>query len=271
MCATTTRSTSRRSRPGETATITAYTKPGSAGDEISAVIRIDDVVATSKSDIFTALALDHHLYLAMGGRVPGWKRALAGEVGPPNADAPATVNAGPEHIAALDDIRQFPTRWFGYEAIDLMYLTTSDREFLTGLLNEREGRKEAIAEWVRRGGHLLVSVGRNQDIVSQIEILQNILPVTVKGLQQFPALAGPARWTDPRHGAMENPPPRKDPNGPRQPVEVATLIPKPGRSRKLAERTRQQALAHRPRRLWPGQGYGGRVRSRSTALHELAR
>ncbi len=214
--------------PGETATITAYTKPGSAGDEISAVIRIDDVVATTKSDIFTALALDHHLYLSMGGRAPGWKRALAGEVGPPIPDAP-TVNAGPEHIATLDDIRQFPARWFGYEAIDLMYLTTSDRDFLTALLNEREGRKEAIAEWVRRGGHLLVSVGRNQDIVSQIEILQNILPVTVKGLQQFPALAGPARWTDPRHGAMENPPPRKDPNAPRQPVEIATLVAKPGR------------------------------------------
>src|SRR5262249_3936805 len=86
--------------PGETATLMAYTKPGSAGDEVTAVIRIDDVVAASKSDIAAAIGLEHHLYLTVGGRIPGIRRALAGEVGQPGPDGPPAY-AGPEHVASL--------------------------------------------------------------------------------------------------------------------------------------------------------------------------
>ena len=233
--------------PGETATITAYTKPGSTGDEVTAVIRLDNKILASKSEMAAAISLDHHLYLTVGGRAPGLKKALAGEVGPDTPDGQPAMGV-PEHVATLDDIRQFPLRWFGYEAVDLMFITTSDRDFLTAFLNEREGRKEAIAEWVRRGGHLIVTVGRNQDMVSQIEILANILPVTVKGIQQLPLLRGPAQWTNnARHGAMENQPPKADPTGKRQPVEIATLLAKPGREidRLLSEPTSDQLLVAR--------------------------
>jgi hypothetical protein len=230
--------------PNDSAVVTAYTKPGSAGDEIGAVIRIDGTIVASKSDVFAAIPLDHHLYLTLGGRVPGLKRAIAGQVVQHDEQ---TAYAGPEHVATIDDIRQFPNRWFGYESVDLLYLSTSDRDFLTAFLNEREGRKEALADWVRRGGHFVVSVGRNQDVVAQIDILQNMLPVTVKGLQQLPLLTGPARWTDARFGAVENPPPKNNPNGKRQPVEIATLLPKPGRDldKLVTEQTSNQLLVVR--------------------------
>ncbi|CAN5539481.1 hypothetical protein BH10PLA2_BH10PLA2_11440 [soil metagenome] len=231
--------------PNASETVLAYTKPGSAGDEISAVIRIDGTMVASKSDMFAAIPLDHHLYLTLGGRIPGLKRAITGQA-PKNEDQ--TAYGGPEHVTSIEtDIRQFPTRWFGYEGVDLLCFTTSDRDFLTSFLNEREGRKEALAEWVRRGGHIIVSVGRNQDMVGQIEILQNMLPVTVKGLQQLPLLRGPARWTDARFGAIENAPPKDKPKGPRQPVEIATLVPKPGRDidKLLSEQDSNQLLVVR--------------------------
>jgi hypothetical protein len=212
--------------PGDSATVMAYTKPGSESADVGVSIRMDGVLIAAKGDnYFPAIPLDHHLYLTIGGRAPGLKRAVAGQVGPDEQ----TAYSGPEHVVALDDIRQFPTRWFGYEAVDMMFLTTSDRDFLTAFLNEREGRKDALAEWVRRGGHIVVSVGRNQDIVSQIDALQQLLPVTVKGMQQLPLVRGPAKWTDSRFGALENPPPKLNPTGARPPVEVATLLPKAGR------------------------------------------
>ncbi len=215
--------------PGESTTVMAFTKPGSESADIGISIRMDGALIAAKGDnYFPAIALDHHLYLTVGGRVPGLKRAIAGQVGQPANDE-QTAYAGPEHVVALDDLRRFPNRWFGYEAVDMMYLTTSDRDFLTAFLNEREGRKDALADWVRRGGHLVVSVGRNQDIVAQFETLQSILPVTVKGLKQLPLLRGPARWTASGFSALESPPPKANPNGPRPPVEVANLIPRPGR------------------------------------------
>jgi hypothetical protein len=214
--------------PGEAATLIAYTKPGSSGDEIRVVIRIDDRIADSKGDIFGAIALDHHLYLTLGKRLGGLKRALSGEAANDQTE-PVGSFGGPQAVTGLDDLREFPSRWFGYEGVDMIVLCTSNRDFLTAFLNEREGRKEALAEWVRRGGRILVTVGRNQDIVSQFEILQNMLPVTVKGTQSLPFLTGPASWTTPAHGPVENPVPKANPNAPRPAVEIATLVPKSGR------------------------------------------
>ena len=37
------------------------------------------------------------------------------------------------------------------------------------------------ADWVRRGGRLIVSVGRNQDIVAALEPIRSFLPVTLAG------------------------------------------------------------------------------------------
>ena len=38
----------------------------------------------------------------------------------------------------MEDVQMFPNRWFAYEPIDCVFLTTGRRDFMTALLNERE-------------------------------------------------------------------------------------------------------------------------------------
>src|SRR5262249_39554325 len=65
---------------------------------------------------------------------------------------------------------RLPAQWFGYNGIDLLILTTGNDAFLKELLAPRnKERVSAIAEWVRRGGRLVVSVApRNQERVHRL-------------------------------------------------------------------------------------------------------
>ena len=222
--------------PREQATVIAYTKPGSANDGIRIEIRIDGRPAASKvENNYASFVLGRQLYLTMGSPLPGLKRAIApaNETAGKEDDAAAIAENSLQQIAALNDVRLFPTRWYGYEGIDLAVLCTGNREFLTNLLNEREGRKEALAEWVRRGGRLIVSLGRNQDIVAQMPIVQAMLPVVVQGANSVSLLRGVSPWTDSRFGALENKAPQDKPDAPRASFEVAKLARQPGREAEI--------------------------------------
>ena len=61
------------------------------------------------------------------------------------------------NVARLDTLAaSVPGRWIGYDAAETIVLDTNDRELMTKL-NTSGG--QALREWVRRGGHLVVSVG----------------------------------------------------------------------------------------------------------------
>ena len=48
-----------------------------------------------------------------------------------------------------------------------MILSTSNNLFVESLTNRAEkARQEALSEWVRRGGRLVVSAGRNHDLAA---------------------------------------------------------------------------------------------------------
>src|SRR5207244_2394343 len=140
--------------------------------------------------------LNQVLYVAVGDRLVGFRRALANEhknrpqagAGGEEDDDPFSRDTGSRRLAAIDDVRQLPTRWFAYEGVDLLFLTTGNREFVTALLNDQENRKEALAEWVRRGGRLIVSTGRNVDLLASLGPLQPLLPAEVGAKVQVPRL-----------------------------------------------------------------------------------
>jgi hypothetical protein len=61
------------------------------------------------------------------------------------------------NVARLDTLSAtVPGRWIGFDAAAAIVLDTNDRELMTRL-NTSGG--QALREWVRRGGHLVVSVG----------------------------------------------------------------------------------------------------------------
>jgi hypothetical protein len=215
--------------PNEQATVVAYTKPGSQGSEITVTALIDGKRVAQHQDSYAAMELGHQMFLAVGSHLPGLRSALnPKDPNRPEGEPAETRDQGPRHVTSVDDVRSLPNRWYAYEAVDLLILTTGDRDFLTALTNDREGRKEAIAEWVRRGGRLLVSVGRNQDMVAKLDVIHSLLPVAVTGLTPRPQLQSVrvfSRSDQPFQAGTR----RTDPSAARPPIEVAKLEPKPGR------------------------------------------
>jgi hypothetical protein len=59
-------------------------------------------------------------------------------------------------VARLAGVAPLPTRWYGYEGVDLVVLSTSEPEIYRQPFGER---LEALTHWVQLGGRLLLAVG----------------------------------------------------------------------------------------------------------------
>lgn len=67
-------------------------------------------------------------------------------------------------VALVEDLDRLPDAWYGYEGVDSVLLATGDSSAYLDL--EPDGRKlAALDEWIRLGGKLLLSVGRNAEEV----------------------------------------------------------------------------------------------------------
>jgi hypothetical protein len=163
--------------PNETFTALAYAKPGSLRSDFVIRVEADNRSAEVKK-AFDALGAADALCLTLGSRLNGLKQALAPQANPDN---PSPVMER-QRVASVDDVRALPHRWYGYTAADVVILTTGDRKFVDNLLQADPSRKQALADWVRRGGHLVISCGSNRDQLAELfRRLQIPLPVTVTG------------------------------------------------------------------------------------------
>ncbi|MGH7225182.1 MAG: hypothetical protein ACRELF_18325, partial [Gemmataceae bacterium] len=110
-----------------------------------------------------------------------------------NADAPGAA-APASAFVTIEKVADMPDRWFGYEAVDVLVLTTADDAFVADLLKMDAARRDALLEWVRRGGRLVLSVGRNQR--SAARWLENVPLVdgVIKGKLTRAALPNLQLW-----------------------------------------------------------------------------
>ncbi len=173
------------------AKVVAYTRSGSRyGDfTIRVVAGGKDLCQPFKLGMAAAgyqtangLEPNQGLYLALGTRLPGLS-GLGKVDAVPNQ--PNNVNNGERKaaVALLAGVSEMPAMWFGYNSADVVILATSDRNFDNGLLNDRV-RTAALAEWVRRGGRLIVCAGSNADVLKGSPDLAAMLPVDI-GEQYF--------------------------------------------------------------------------------------
>ncbi|HVS35002.1 MAG TPA: hypothetical protein VMS17_05430 [Gemmataceae bacterium] len=98
------------------------------------------------------------LYLSIGSRLA---RNMAGDQGEDKQKQTTP-------FAYIDDVSYMPDRWFGYEAVDCVVLTTGGELIKTLLEDSAADRRRALAEWVRRGGKLIVSVGANRQLAADL-------------------------------------------------------------------------------------------------------
>ncbi len=153
----------------------AYVRPGSTGATFSVALQQTDGSEvqrvgelsrdSSKKEILEPNEL---LYLTLGSSLHGLKVAPkpgAAEPAPQAESLDQDVSAS--GFAAIENVADLPDRWFGYDAVDVILITTSNGSFVDQLLNMDTARRDALLDWVRRGGRLVLSVGRNQQSVAK--------------------------------------------------------------------------------------------------------
>jgi len=76
-----------------------------------------------------------------------------------------------------------PGRWYGYDAAGAVVVDTNDKDVMARL----EVSGQALADWVARGGHLVVSVGANWQAVRD-SVLGPLLPGVPAGQERLTSL-----------------------------------------------------------------------------------
>lgn len=178
---------------GESTRVTAYARPGGPDAEFDIqildpqgrrvvnapqAITLPNGPASLMPDEFVILTLGQPMGIDQVPNLPGF---AAGGNGPAALTSSRT-GVVVERIEHQSD--QLPGRWYGFDAAGAVIVDTDDRESLQAL----EGaRGQALVEWVRRGGHLVVAVGENGQAVRD-SVLAPILPALPAGQERVPSL-----------------------------------------------------------------------------------
>jgi hypothetical protein len=167
---------------------------------------------TSKDEVLAATDI---LFLAAGAGLSQLKRAAEKLDRPEGKEAEVDPEAGRRQFVFADEVSLLPDRWFGYDAVDVVVLATGKRDFVNQLAQDSESpRRNALLEWVRRGGQLVLSVGRNKQEVAQLFSKMALLDCKVTGSEVVNRLTNLSNWCELAGNRQ-----------PLQQVEVATLVP----------------------------------------------
>jgi hypothetical protein len=81
-------------------------------------------------------------------------------------DAVATIRRQAETKLTVSRVAlaaQLPDRWFGYDGVDQLFITTSEKALLDSLTADQQ---QAIVDWVLLGGRLILSAGRHGEALT---------------------------------------------------------------------------------------------------------
>lgn len=157
-----------------------YLRPGAGTGETIITVRTAAGVPLSEPFRLRLRPRDTLTYavLSLGGPLPGFELPKVG------GDNATPLRNGRVVLATITDPADLPDRWVGYEAADLVVLTTGpgSEDFLRKLFGgspEFDARRTALVEWVRRGGRLVISAGANAALVGQLPGLRELLPFSL--------------------------------------------------------------------------------------------
>jgi hypothetical protein len=207
--------------------VMTFARTANASSDLQVVIRAKDgrVLAAEKPSrtAYSPFGPGSYLYLTAGSQRQAMREALfPRKAGQEEDDS----NADQTHCFAwTTDPKELPTRWFGYSSVDLMLLQTADQKFMEDLLADSGNRKEALAEWVRRGGRLVISVGRNHQLVKSLFEKMPLIGCNVTGSVQREQLTRVVEWS----GGVREPFTARGLKGGQAKLEIARLEIEPRR------------------------------------------
>lgn len=205
--------------PGEMP-YTAYVKLGRQG-EVTLRIWTDDGDASypvSESRVVTVQSRNPSTFavLSLGNirtfRLP----AVKSDISTTDANTSSRLRNGRVEIARCATIDDMPDQWFGYDGIDLVVMTTAGMpdDFLANLFDKDKSsasrylaRREALLEYVRRGGRLFITCGKKGNDLLQMEAFTRILPANIAATDSVDKLL--IEWGTGRSKLSMPPPPKK--------------------------------------------------------------
>jgi hypothetical protein len=165
-----------RLTPGRETTVLLYARFGRIRSEATVRFRVDGEVIAQKTFRTGTEADDDHFPPAILA-----SKQLIVVVGPSLLgvdEAVLLARHGPDvraEVVRLEDVEQLPTRWYGYEGVDAVVLSTSRPEIYRTL--KSGGRVEALDTWIRTGGRLVLCVGAAaEEILSEQAPLRRFAP-----------------------------------------------------------------------------------------------
>lgn len=205
-------------------TVVGYVVPAGDGSTFRVLLETQDgkvlrnqAIPSRESGRDVVVAAEDILFLGAGAGLAQLKRSADKLDKPDGKDAP-DLDQGRRQFAIADEVELLPDRWIGYDGVDVVVLTTGKRDFVLKLAEDSEAaRRTALLEWVRRGGQVIMSVGKNKQEVAQLLAKLPLLDVKITGSE----VMGPMRilanqWSERQlHQAQL------------EKVEVATLVPGP--------------------------------------------
>ena len=156
-------------------------RSGSQGGTITVRFReldSDEVRAERTVDL-AAMLSTQRLWVELGANL-----RTEGAAGSSGVDEDESIE-----VARIEDLELLPTQWFGYESVDVLFVSVDDislRDQLRG-----NARLDALEGWVRAGGRLVLAVGAESaqrtsffESSSQPHPLLRFVPGTFDGMSQ---------------------------------------------------------------------------------------
>ena len=153
--------------PNEIKTYSLYTRPGSRYGELSARVidrktgRVKDSwPGNSSGSSLESFGAEMIVVLA-SGQVPGLTEVKdLFKYGSSNSNGSSSRMI----VAPVRARDGFPSRWYGFDSVDVVVLDTNDPKTLERL-HDSTAQANALVQWVFQGGHLVVAVGQNWQTV----------------------------------------------------------------------------------------------------------
>src|SRR5436190_176547 len=202
---------------GEAGLVITYVRPGNTGSDINVTIKERPpgikVFASTKqlNQTFDGMAPVNVLYVTAGARPRSLKSAFTIKKQPnkPEEEQEDVGETGLYHFGYIDNVGQLPTRWFGYGAVDVLVLMTGTQSFIEELIDDKNDivrrQRDALVEWIRRGGRLVISTGRNQQFVAQLLAKLQIIDCAITGVATRDSLPGVSLWAGAKEPFVNKP------------------------------------------------------------------
>ncbi|MEA3342313.1 MAG: hypothetical protein U9R15_20295, partial [Chloroflexota bacterium] len=154
--------------PGKETSVSLFARFGRVDSTATVRFIVEGkVVAEREFESHYEMAGDGYYHYGMSATQPLY--LVVGAAGVGLQKAVTLVNREHEEtkpvVVRMGSLENLPTRWYGYEGVDAIVLSTSRPEIYSKLARSEDPRLPALDEWIRMGGKLVLAVGANGEDV----------------------------------------------------------------------------------------------------------